>query len=118
MRFIFLVGLAVILAACAGNKPPEEPWVPVTHLPGDSTGYPNPFSPTTSLDYSLGESTHVRAVIYNVIGVTMDTLIDSLQGPGQYTLQWIPDTAAASGIYFVRWYLNDSTITRKLLYLR
>ena len=107
-----------MLAACAANKPPEEPWVPVTYLPGDSTGYPNPWSPTTSLDYSLGESTQVRALVFNVKGEVMDTLVDRLQAPGRYTLQWMPDTSAASGVYFVKWFLNDSTVTRKMIFLK
>ncbi|UCE17117.1 MAG: T9SS type A sorting domain-containing protein [Gemmatimonadota bacterium] len=66
--------------------------------------YPNPFNPTTSFDLSVPTSEMVNAVIYNVMGQKVRTLVSEELPAGYYTLTWdglselgIPVT---SGVYF------------------
>ena len=50
--------------------------------------YPNPFNPTTTIDYEVFEKARVRLTIYNISGKPIATLIDLVQYPGQYKRNW------------------------------
>jgi hypothetical protein len=63
--------------------------------------YPNPFNPTTKLRYSLPQASHVRLVIYNVLGQVVKTLIDEFQNGGFKEIEWNA-SSAASGVYLYR----------------
>ncbi len=71
-----------------------------------SKNYPNPFNPTTTIEYSIPESGMVSLVIYNTAGQKVSTLIDQEQEAGQFKAIWDGrddnGMAAASGIYFYR----------------
>jgi hypothetical protein len=104
-----------VLSACATKPLPEKTWILHTYLPGDVDPY---YCPSTIAKYGLADTTQLLALIYNVRGQIVDTLIDTVQGPGQYTVVWETDSTVASGVYFIRWSLNDSTMTRKFVLLK
>ena len=68
--------------------------------------YPNPFNPTTTLKYSLRESSQVKLSIYNTLGQLVTTLIDDQQNAGFKEIVWDGRDAlgrkVASGIYIYR----------------
>ncbi len=45
---------------------------------------PNPFNPTTVLNYSLAKPAHVKLMIYNILGQRVATLVDANQAAGKY----------------------------------
>jgi len=53
-----------------------------------SSNYPNPFNPTTNIDFGLNELGHVRIMIYDILGREVKTLINSIQDPGYKSIQW------------------------------
>jgi len=57
-------------------------------------------------------------VIFSILGQPVDTLLDELRGPGEHAIEWFPDTSVASGVYFIQWLLEDSTVTRKIVLVR
>lgn len=63
--------------------------------------YPNPFNPTTQIRYEIGQTSDVSIKVYDVLGRQVQTLIDSRQNPGSYTLSF-DASALSSGIYFYR----------------
>jgi hypothetical protein len=83
---------------------------PVTEL---SKNYPNPFNPTTTIDYQLASPGYVRMVIYNSLGQEITTLVDEKKDVGYYSFKWNAGDAA-SGLYFVR--INISDEQGKALY--
>jgi hypothetical protein len=85
--------------------------------------YPTPFNPTTTIEFSLRESTHVTLRIYNVSGQLVRTLVDDKRAPGiQHRVQWggrnDSGQEVASGIYFYRLSARGFTKTKKMLLLK
>jgi len=71
-----------------------------------SPNYPNPFNPTTTINYSIPESGNVELAIFNAAGQKVRTLINEHQSASFYKVVWDGrnDTgeSVASGIYFYR----------------
>ena len=49
-----------------------------------SQNYPNPFNAQTAIEYTLPFDSHVRIVIYNLLGQSIETLVDQDQSAGYY----------------------------------
>jgi hypothetical protein len=86
--------------------------------------YPNPFNPTTTIDYSIASPGHVTLKIYNAAGQLLRTLVDREQTPqpGGYSEVWNgasdDGSPAASGVYFYRLTAKDFSQTRKMVLIR
>lgn len=63
--------------------------------------YPNPFNPTTTLQFDLPEPADVSLVIYDVLGKEVATLASGYREAGYHTATWSPRNVA-SGVYFAR----------------
>ncbi len=50
--------------------------------------YPNPFNPTTTITYTLSESSIITLKIYNIRGALIRTLIDTYQNAGIHRVSW------------------------------
>jgi hypothetical protein len=60
--------------------------------------YPNPFNPTTTIQYVLPARSNVRIVIHNVLGQVVKELVNAEQSAGFQSAVWHANVA--SGIYF------------------
>jgi len=63
--------------------------------------YPNPFNPSTNIQYQLPAAAEVRIEIYNITGRLIQKVVDKRQNAGTYT-QRIDMSAFSSGIYIIR----------------
>ncbi len=63
--------------------------------------YPNPFNPTTTIEFSLPVRSKIRLEIYNMLGEKLVTLFDEVKDAGIQEVQWDAN-AFSSGIYFYR----------------
>ena len=50
--------------------------------------YPNPFNPSTQIRYALPSSSHVKIVIYNMLGSKVRTLFSDMQDAGYRSVLW------------------------------
>lgn len=63
--------------------------------------YPNPFSRSTTIEYTVPEKQTVRIEVFDALGRRVRTLVDEVKDPGTYTLKLDAD-ALSSGTYFYR----------------
>ncbi len=72
---------------------------------------PNPFNPRTTVRYVVGREAHVSLGIYDVNGRLVRTLVNEVQAPNTYSLQWdgLTDAGAkvSSGVYWARMSTSD-----------
>lgn len=79
--------------------------------------FPNPFNPSTTINYSISQSSHVVINIYNPLGQHIASLVNDKKGKGDYSILWEP-TNLSSGIYYYRLETNGSSSVKKMVYLR
>ena len=84
--------------------------------------YPNPFNPSTRIEYNIEKTGYVKLVIYNISGELVKVIIDSEMNSGQYNVDWNGQnkygTISPAGIYFCKLYTNEFTITRKMIIVK
>ena len=83
---------------------------------------PNPFNPSTSISYHLPENTHVKIVVYNMLGQEVRELFKGDQVSGFHTVVWNGKDnlgrQVASGIYAYRLIAGDFISSRRMILLK
>ncbi len=79
--------------------------------------YPNPFNPSTIIEFGVSEASNVRLSIYNTLGQEIAQLVNQKMNIGIYEITFNA-THLSSGIYFYRLDAGSQSITNKLLYLK
>jgi hypothetical protein len=74
-----------------------------------SQNYPNPFNPATIITYSLAEKSHVRLIVYDVIGREVATLLNNVRDPGTHRVEFDANfyRSLSSGIYIYKLEASD-----------
>ncbi len=81
--------------------------------------YPNPFNPTTSIEFELGAKAAVKITIYDSLGKEVQILCSEQKNAGKNKVQWNPAMLnLPSGIYFCRITAGVSVSMVKLIYLK
>jgi len=81
--------------------------------------FPNPFNPSTSIQYSLAESDFIRLTIYDVNGRVVETLVSERLNAGSHTISWNPgDRNLGTGVYFARLDGERHSRVNKMLFLK
>jgi len=93
----------------------------VYHLPEEfflSRNYPNPFNPSTTLDYQLPVDTYVTIAVYDLLGRQIRVLVDSRVDAGYHKVSWDGTDASgrmvANGIYLIQMQTEDFRWVQKL----
>lgn len=76
--------------------------------------YPNPFNPSTTIQYQIKEDSRVSIKIYDIIGNEISTLVNKFVKTGIYRSTFNAENLP-SGIYFSQIVTNNETKTIKLL---
>ncbi|MCX6162582.1 MAG: T9SS type A sorting domain-containing protein, partial [Ignavibacteriae bacterium] len=63
--------------------------------------YPNPFNPSTSIQYDIPANSFVKLIVYDITGKEVTTLINETMPAGKYEAVW-NGKEFASGVYFAR----------------
>ncbi|HEX5131492.1 MAG TPA: S8 family peptidase, partial [Candidatus Krumholzibacteria bacterium] len=114
-----LMGYGIVDAAAALGTIPTgigkpAPFQPHLVLAG---ARPNPFNPSTMIDFELSADTRVTLAVYDVAGRLVDTLLDNeTRGAGRHSVRY--QSARASGVYFVRLSAGNESATRRIVLLK
>ena len=79
--------------------------------------YPNPFNPTTTIEYEMPQNGNVNVSIYNINGELVEKLVDGYKNTGKYSIQWNPQNMS-SGQYFYQISVDDFVQTKKMVLLK
>lgn len=83
--------------------------------------YPNPFNPTTSISFDLGEATQVTLQILDIRGRLVAELVSAPLQRGSYAVVWDGERQgkpANAGVYFYRLATQNSILVRKMTLLK
>lgn len=73
---------------------------------GLSQNFPNPFNPTTTIQYSLPRASSVNLQVFNILGQQVMQLQNEVVSPGVHNIVWNGQNRfgqpVASGVYFYR----------------
>jgi len=76
--------------------------------------YPNPFNPTTNIEFRVLEASHVLLEVFDMMGRSIEVIVDEQMLAGQYHVQYTSSNLA-SGIYLYRVQIGDYTSTQKMV---
>jgi hypothetical protein len=66
--------------------------------------FPNPFNPSTTIEYSVQTTDNIQIKIYNSLGQLVTTLLNETKTPGEYSILWNgkddSNFLVSSGAYF------------------
>ena len=79
--------------------------------------YPNPFNPTTSINYGLQKDGYVEIMVYDASGRLVEELVNQNQTAGYHSITWNASNQA-SGMYFAKMVAGNVVQTQKLVLLK
>ena len=79
--------------------------------------YPNPFNPSTTLDYDLSVDGNVSITVYDISGQVVEVLVDDYKYAGHYSITWNAQNHS-SGVYFIGMDSNGEYFTQKLMLVK
>ena len=82
-----------------------------------SSAYPNPFNPTTTIDFSAPEAGYASVKVYNLMGQVVGVLMDGMVDANTYNLTW-DAKELSSGIYMIKAESNGNIATQKVMLLK
>lgn len=84
--------------------------------------YPNPFNPSTAIQFALPKSSHVKMTVYNSAGQLVRTLIDKDMSAAHHTVRWDGTNdggqSVSSGVYFYRIEADSYDNTKRMMLLK
>ena len=101
----------------------QDPEVPTPNVFNLERNYPNPFNPTTTISFSVAQTTSdVSLDIFNIKGQKVKTLYSGIAEEGKHSIVWngkdTNDNPVSSGIYFYKLTTGKKELTRKMLMLK
>jgi hypothetical protein len=78
---------------------------------------PNPFNPSTTIEFDLPKTSKVRLKVYNILGEEVATLVSGRLTAGSYNYTWHAGSLA-SGVYLYRLEADYFVETKKMILMR
>lgn len=79
--------------------------------------YPNPFNPVTTIRYQIPEQSYVAITVYDILGNTVEKLVDEEKIAGSYEIDF-EGSGLASGIYYYQISTGKFHQTRKMVLIK
>lgn len=79
--------------------------------------YPNPFNPSTQIEFDVAKTGIVKLEIFDILGRKVATLVDGHKAIGTYAVTF-DASSLSSGIYFARFIAGNSLQVQKMTLLK
>ncbi|WP_369685745.1 T9SS type A sorting domain-containing protein [Ignavibacterium album] len=79
--------------------------------------FPNPFNPTTTINFQLPENSHVSLKVFDIIGNLIATLVDENIEAGYHSIVW-DASGLSSGVYLYSLTSGSFVSTKKLVLMK
>ena len=87
-----------------------------------SDNFPNPFNPSTTINYNLSEKGLVDFSIYDIVGRKVVTLVNDIKTHGSHSIIWDGLNAngkqVSAGMYFYKFEAGNFKMTKKMILLK
>ncbi|MBN1292941.1 MAG: T9SS type A sorting domain-containing protein [Candidatus Latescibacteria bacterium] len=84
--------------------------------------YPNPFNPSTTINFALNDGGFTSVLIYNIMGQKVRTLVSEFLNPGVHEIVWDgrdeSGNAVSSGVYMCRLKMGEQAVTKQMMMLK
>ena len=95
---------------CGGVSSTQD--TPVSFELGNA--FPNPFNPSTTIEFTMAETANASLKVYNVAGAEVATLVNGLVGAGAQSVVFDASNLT-SGVYFYALEVAGTVQTRKMV---
>jgi hypothetical protein len=82
------------------------------------SNYPNPFNPTTSIEFSVPSDGHATVKVFNVLGQQVATLFSGAAQAGHFTSVSFDGSRFASGVYYYTIEFGGQRLVKRMLMLK
>jgi hypothetical protein len=83
---------------------------------------PNPFNPSTKINYQVPSASQVTIEVFNVLGEKVATLVDEVKDAGYYNIVWNGrndnNAPVASGMYIYSMQADKFSSVKKMMFLK
>ena len=79
--------------------------------------YPNPFNPSTTIDFYAESDSNVNVSIYDLSGRLVESLLDNSMSAGSHSVNWDASNHS-SGIYIVQVRFDSSVHSSKVMLVK
>ncbi|MFC1607490.1 T9SS type A sorting domain-containing protein [Candidatus Latescibacterota bacterium] len=79
--------------------------------------YPNPFNPSTTVIFTLTQSSVVTIDVFNAVGQKVDTILNATRVTGRHSAVWNAKSMPA-GMYFIRVDDSNSMLTERVMLMK
>ena len=106
----------IVLAANDDTELDNDKESPLTY--SLSAIYPNPFNPSTTMEWTMLSASNHELSVYNVNGQLVDVVSSGLINQGSHSITWTPNSLS-TGVYFVRLTVENEIVdSRKVMLLK
>ena len=100
-------------ASACGTAGTED--VPVAFELGQA--FPNPFNPSTTIDFTMGETADANLTVYNMAGQAVATLVNGMVGAGAQSVVFDASNLT-SGVYVYTLTVGGQTLSEKMVLVK
>lgn len=87
-----------------------------------ANNFPNPFNPSTQINYTVAQPGDVSIVVYDILGQEVATLINGYHTPNMYNVKWFgmnnDGNQVATGIYYYKMVSGSFIETKKMMFVK
>lgn len=84
---------------------------------GLAQNFPNPFNPSTTINFNLDRRSAVRLTVFDVLGNTVAELVNDVRSSGLHTVSF-DGSNLSSGVYFYKLETASNVTTKKMMLMK